>query len=88
MSIKVAKENLELLVGITLLFSGWFIIFLVVIKVFHIENPDLLIAISLFCYAISLAGLALAFHGLVTMFAIKRKKRRLAMYGGSPSQSI
>ncbi|MEL9999945.1 MAG: hypothetical protein QXH02_00720 [Desulfurococcaceae archaeon] len=81
MSIKVAKENLELLVGIALLFSGWLIIFLVVIRVFHIENPDLLIAISLLCYALSLAGLALTSHGLVTMFIIRRKKRRLAMRG-------
>ena len=75
MSSKVARENVELTVGVVLLFVGWFTVLLMAIGVLSFENPDLVIAISIFCYAVSLAGLFLASHWLVTTLVAKKRKR-------------
>lgn len=79
MSSKHSRETLEVFIGSAFLFAGWFTIFLIVLDILDIKNPDLLIIISIVCYAISLTGLALAVHGLVTMFATKRSRRKLVV---------
>lgn len=72
------KEELEIAVGTTLLFTSWLIIFLVVIEVIEPPSPELMILVSFLCYIASVVGLALASHGLVVR--IIEKKRKQAQY--------
>ncbi len=64
------EESIYIVVGFSLLIGGWILTFLMVI---NLIMPDLLL--SLFAYAMSLAGLVLGFYGLLTKFVVTRKKR-------------
>ncbi|MEM0217991.1 MAG: hypothetical protein QW721_01625 [Desulfurococcaceae archaeon] len=73
----LSKETLEILVGSTLLFSSWLIIFLVVIGIINPPTPELTILTSLLCYMFSVIGLALASHGVVVRVVAKKKRKVL-----------
>lgn len=64
------REKLEIIIGSLLLLAGWITTLLMVIKVVPPSVP-----LSLLCYAISIIGLALSTHGIVSLFLPRRKRK-------------
>lgn len=75
MSRKVDYAELELVVGLILLFASWFAIFLIVLGFISFPSPYTTIAVSILCYIVSIVGLALSSHGLMVIFAVRRTRR-------------
>lgn len=73
---KVIDERVEIAAGVTLMITGWILIFLVVLGVFGFETNQLIL-LSLLSYAMSIAGLALGSHGFAAFLATRRAKKRL-----------
>lgn len=69
------REDLEMIVGLTLMMSSWALVFLMVIGLFDLPSEQK-IATSLLLYALSVAGLVLSSHGYVVKLAV-RKRREL-----------
>ncbi len=70
---RVSDESLYIAIGLLLLAGGWVLTFLMVIQTI---SPNILL--SIFAYAISLAGLVLGFYGLFTKLVTARKRREYA----------
>ena len=67
---RLAKEVYEILIGLVMLVVGFALPFLMVIKVLA---PS--IELSLFSYAISLAGFGLGLHGIYGVISARRSRR-------------
>lgn len=67
----IPMEVLELIIGITLMITGWLITFLMVLDILPRD-----FFLSLLAYAISLAGFGLGMHG-GTLVIISRRRKRL-----------
>ncbi|MEM4481877.1 MAG: hypothetical protein QXK88_00810 [Desulfurococcaceae archaeon] len=64
------SEKLEIMIGSFMLFTGWFVTFLAVIRVIPSNIPLLLL-----CYALSIMGLALSIHGVVSLISTSKRKK-------------
>jgi len=67
------KDLLELIIGFSMLISGWLLSFILVLDLIPKEY---VFALSLLAYAISVMGLGLGMHGLTSWIALRVKKRR------------
>lgn len=67
--LNIRTEMLELIIGIILMFTGWIIVFLIVLGIL----PQNLL-LTLLAYAISLLGLLLGSYGATVIIATRRRK--------------
>lgn len=70
----MAHEILEMIIGFLMMFTAWITIFIVILFP-HGFSHDMLIAISLICYALTIIGFAIGMHGLFSLIATRRLKR-------------
>lgn len=72
---KLDKEIIEIVIGFIFLIAAWLTVLLIATGIIDLET-DFIIIVTLLCYALSVAGLVLSSHGLVTLIIARRFKKK------------